>query len=210
MYCLSAICHFALEGCLRSSALLIHCSGFNTPPARRSLRRNQALLVTALHKMDTRVRCETRRGGREGIGPPRGCTHGPRPARRREGGRQLSLSLYVYMNIRIYSRVVTAPCYKSVAWVSRLERAWGAPRRRLRGEAEMCRAGSPDPRLPPYLRPPGAVSVTAPGRRPFASEVPRVSPVAPGLPVLLKGKKNSHSRGSCGREGLETGSLGSR
>lgn len=142
-------------------------------------------------------------GWRERIGPPRGCTRGQRPARRKEGERQLSSRLYVYMNIHIYSRVVIAPCYKTVAWVSRLERAWGAPRRRLRGEAEMCRAGSPDPRLPPYLRPPGAVSVMAPDRRPSASEVPRVSRVAPWLPVFLEGKRNSHSRGSCGGEGLD-------
>ena len=29
MYCLSAICHFALEGCFSSSVLLIHCLEFN-------------------------------------------------------------------------------------------------------------------------------------------------------------------------------------
>ena len=29
MYCLSAICHFALKGCFSSSVLLIHCLEFN-------------------------------------------------------------------------------------------------------------------------------------------------------------------------------------
>lgn len=65
MYRLSAICHFALEGCLRSSGLLIPRRGFNTALAGAP-----------------RATKWRRRAGSRGVAEPAGAAR----ARRQEGG----------------------------------------------------------------------------------------------------------------------------
>lgn len=65
MYRLSAICHFALEGCLRSSGLLIPRRGFNT----------------ALAGAPRTTKWRRRAGSRGGVAEPAGAAR----ARRQEG-----------------------------------------------------------------------------------------------------------------------------
>lgn len=103
MYRLSAICHFALEGCLRSSGLLIPRRGFNTTPAG------------APSSTKWRRRAGSRGGGR-----------------RAAGGRCAGTAPWRGPRVRAPARI-SAPPARLCRGGAPLGHAWGAPRRRSPG-----------------------------------------------------------------------------